>query len=472
MTETMRFTQESTDTRNEDEVARRRRYLLLAEADLERLASLRELAAPHGASLVEQFYDHLLSNQETRTRFRSDRHIQNVKRAQAQYFSELFLGKCDRDYYENRRRVGKAHERIGLEPEWYIGAYCIYLNQLLPIILRHFEDDMETGIDACQSLIKLICFDIGVAIDTYIEAMAAREAAQVRSFIEAMLEFSSGLSTVSGELLGATTSQTSAAQQQATGIAEITTTLSELRHTSEQALEKAEAVIAESDRSIEASKRGAEAVEAAVGGMSDIRAQVETIAHKIVSLSGHTQQIGDIISSVNEIAEQSKLLALNAAIEAARAGDQGRGFAVVATEIRSLADQSKQATARVRKILGDIQAATNSAVIATEEGTKKVEAGVALANRAGENIHVLGRSVEESAGAARLIANAARQQSSGIQQVAEAMDSIHQATSSTVGGLRQTESSAQRLDEMMSSMNALVKTFTQPKLKQPEFKMT
>jgi methyl-accepting chemotaxis protein len=462
---------DSASKSKETDLERRRRYLLISEVDLQRLVAVRDVAAKHAAAVVDRFYEHLLSNPETKAHFRSEKHIRNVKRTQAQYFAELFLGNCDEAYLEDRLRVGKTHERIGLAPEWYIGAYCIYMNQLLPIIMHQFKDDIDLGIATFQSLVKLICFDVAVAIDTYIEAMATREADQVRSFVDAITEFSTDLATASSGILGATANQTSAAQQQAAGIAEITTTLSELRQMSGQVLEKAEKVISESDRSIEASKTGAKAVEDAIQGMHEVREQVETIAQKIVSLSEQTQQIGDIITSVNEIAEQSKLLALNAAIEAARAGDHGRGFAVVATEIRSLAEQSKQATGRVRKILGDIQAATNSAVVATEQGTKKVESGVNLANRAGENIHVLGQSVEESAGAARLIANAARQQSAGIQQVADAMGSINQATVSTVAGLKQTEDSAQKLDHMTNSMNALVATFTKPKVKQAEYKM-
>ena len=94
------------------------------------------------------------------------------------------------------------------------------------------------------------------------------------------------------------------------------------------------------------------------------------IAETILALSEQTQQIGDIIATVNDIADQSNLLALNAAIEAARAGEAGKGFAVVAGEVRSLAEQSRQATAQVKEILGDIQKATNTAVMVTEEGTK------------------------------------------------------------------------------------------------------
>jgi methyl-accepting chemotaxis protein len=453
------------------ESERRKNYLLIEQADLDRLTLLKTVAATHASAHVDRFYDHLLANASTRGHFQSERHIQNVKRTQAKYFSELFDGKCDVEYLRNRYRVGRAHERIGLEPEWYVGAYCIYMNQLFPMILEHYKDNKSLGIATIQSLVKLICFDMGVAIDTYIDAIGQRAATQVEAYVASTTSFAAELEKASSDIMGATASQTTATQEQATGVAEITTTLSELHVMSAQTLEKAQAVIGESDRSIDASRSGSKAVEDAVQGMHEIREQVETIAQKIVTLSEQTQQIGDIIMSVNEITEQSKLLALNAAIEAARAGEQGRGFAVVAAEIRSLADQSKQATARVRKILGDIQNATNSAVIATEQGTKKVEAGVALTNRAGETIEMLGRSVEASAGAARLIANASRQQTSGIQQVSDAMNGINEATKSSVGGMQQTEASAKKLAEMTNHMQALMQQVSRSKQRAPEYRM-
>jgi methyl-accepting chemotaxis protein len=453
------------------ESERRKKYLLIDQADLERLAALKTLAATHASAHVDRFYDHLLSNDSTRVHFQSERHIQNVKRTQAKYFSELFDGKCDVDYLRDRYRVGRAHERIGLDPEWYVGAYCIYMNQLFPMIMAHYKENPDLGMATMQSLIKLICFDMGVAIDTYIDGLTQRQASQMEAYVSSVMSFASELEKSSSDIMGATASQSTATQEQATGVAEITTTLSELHVMSAQTLEKAQAVISESDRSIDASRSGSKAVEDAVQGMHEIREQVETIAQKIVTLSEQTQQIGDIIMSVNEITEQSKLLALNAAIEAARAGDQGRGFSVVAAEIRSLADQSKQATARVRKILGDIQNATNSAVIATEQGTKKVEAGVTLTNRAGETIEMLGKSVEASAGAARLIANASRQQTSGIQQVSDAMNGINEATKSSVEGMQQAETSAKKLAEMTTHMQALVQQLSKPRQRVPERRM-
>ena len=138
-------------------------------------------------------------------------------------------------------------------------------------------------------------------------------------------------------------------------------------------------------------RAGRKSVESAIEGMQRIREQMESIAESIVQLSEQSQAIGEIIATVNDLAEQSNLLAVNAAIEAAKAGEQGKGFAVVAQEVKSLAEQSKQATAQVRTILGDIQKATSAAVMATEQGSKAVEAGVKQSGEAGESIRQLGR---------------------------------------------------------------------------------
>jgi methyl-accepting chemotaxis protein len=110
--------------------------------------------------------------------------------------------------------------------------------------------------------------------------------------------------------------------------------------------------------------------------MKHIHDQMESVAASILHLSEQSQAIGEIIATVTDLAERSNLLAVNAAIEAAKADEQGKGFAVVAQEVKSLAEQSKQATAQVRTILNDIQTAMSAAVMATEQGSKAVDAGV------------------------------------------------------------------------------------------------
>jgi methyl-accepting chemotaxis protein len=460
----------ATETLAQD-LKKRTEFLNIGDQDADNLIDFREAAIANMEKVVGRFYEHLLKHDETRAHFQSEKHIQTLRKTQSEYFARLFSGEYDAAYAENRIVVGRTHERIGLGPQWYIGAYSMYLCELMPVVFEHYKGKPAKITNVLQSVVKMICLDMGFAIDTYIEALQRREAEQVDKFVTALGQFHSQLSGASSAISAATTQQTAAVQQQSTSVAEVTSTLSELRQTSSQSLEKAEAVIQVAEKSVDASQTGAKSVEAAVRGMKETRDQVGAIADRILALSEQTQQISDIITSVNEIAEQSKLLALNAAIEAARAGEHGKGFAVVATEIRSLADQSKQATAQVRKILGDIQSATNSVVIVTDEGSKRAEQGMQLATSAGENIHQLSGSIEESADAARLIANAARQQSAGVQQVADAMVSVNEALNSTLQALRQTEDQAGNVLEMMSVMNELMETFSKPKTKDAQYQL-
>jgi methyl-accepting chemotaxis protein len=183
---------------------------------------------------------------------------------------------------------------------------------------------------------------------------------------------------------------------------------------------------------------------------------VESIANSIVALAEQAQAIGEITTTVSEIAEQTNMLSLNAAVEAARAGDQGRGFAVVAGEIRALAEQSKKATVQVRQLLGDIQRATNAAVVATEHGTRQVEAGNRQVSEAGETIRLLVEAVGQASNAATQIVASAGQQAAGMAQIREAMASIHEATHQNLASTRQAENAAQDLNSMGQRLLELV----------------
>ncbi len=131
------------------------------------------------------------------------------------------------------------------------------------------------------------------------------------------------------------------------------------------------------------------AVKTNIEKMFSIRHKIQTIAELILELSDFVQSISSTIGLVEDIAEQTNLLALNAAVEAARAGEHGKGFAVVASEIRKLADESKQATSKIISLINDIQQTANSTVLATEEGTKEIESGLELAHVISENIEQL-----------------------------------------------------------------------------------
>lgn len=269
-------------------------------------------------------------------------------------------------------------------------------------------------------------------------------------------EAASGVAAAAAEILASTTQQIASATEQDAAVSQTMSTVEEVRVTVKQTSERAQTVAESSQESVDVSRNGQTSVIDTVNGMKSIQQRVASIAENILMLSERTQQIGEIIETVNEIADQSKLLALNASIEAARAGEEGKGFAVVAMEVRQLAERSRDATSRVRDILNQIQQATNTAVMVTEEGSKGAESGMQYAERAGEAIRDLARTIEEASQAAVQIAASTHQQTNGMDQLAMAMMAIKQATAQTAASTRQAERSAQDLHEMAMQMQKAV----------------
>jgi len=256
------------------------------------------------------------------------------------------------------------------------------------------------------------------------------------------------LASTSSQILATTTQVASGSAETATAVAETTATVEEVKQTAQMASQKARNVSDSAQKASQVTQSGRKSVEEAMRGMQRIQEQMDAIAESIVHLSEQSQAIGEIIATVHDLAEQSNLLAVNAAIEANKAGEHGKGFAVVAQEVKSLAEQSKQATAQVRTILGDIQKATGVAVLATEQGSKAVQAGVMQTADTGEAIRLLADSIAEAAQAATQIAASSQQQMVGMDQVALAMENIKQASVHNLSGTRQAEIAAQELHEL------------------------
>jgi len=196
-----------------------------------------------------------------------------------------------------------------------------------------------------------------------------------------------------------------------------------------------------------------------IGGINQIQEQMEYIAETIVRLSEHSQAIGEIIAAVDDLAEQSNLLAVNASIEASKAGEYGKGFIVVAQEIKGLAEQSKQATKQVRSILNDVQKASSAAVMATEKGTKAVDATVKQSVGTGDSIRELSRSIAEVSQAVMQIAASNQQELVGMDQVAMAMVNIKQATAQNAAGTKQVEVTVRNLHNLGQKLKTLVEHY-------------
>ncbi|HVF85618.1 MAG TPA: methyl-accepting chemotaxis protein [Abditibacteriaceae bacterium] len=281
----------------------------------------------------------------------------------------------------------------------------------------------------------------------------------LRRVLADLSEAASVLGTSSSEIVASTSQFAANATETSVAVTETTATVAEVRQTAQVSSDKARSVSNSAQKAAEISLEGRQATEATGADIERIQEQMESIAESMVRLSEQSRDIGAIIATVDDLAQQSNLLAVNAAIEAAKAGEQGKGFAVVAQEVKNLAEQSRQATNQVRTILKDIQKATSAAVMATEQGSKAVETGVRQSARAGEAIGALSDSVDEAAQAATQIAASSQEQLVGMDQVVMAMESIKQASGQNVDGARQLETAAHDVNELGQRLKQLVERY-------------
>jgi methyl-accepting chemotaxis protein len=203
-------------------------------------------------------------------------------------------------------------------------------------------------------------------------------------------------------------------------------------------------------------KHGSQSATRNTGTFGRIHDDMDVVAEAIERLSEQARSVGDIVTAVNDIAEQSNLLSVNASIEAAKAGEHGKGFSVVAQEVKTLAEQSKQAVAQVRIILGEIQKASDVAEQAVVQSRDAVEAGRVESSGAIENtvaeLVVASKAVEAN----QLISQTSRQQLAGMEQISQAMRSISDAGSQAASGTREVEREAQELKELAISLQGIV----------------
>ncbi len=284
-------------------------------------------------------------------------------------------------------------------------------------------------------------------------------AENLKNITKELLQAVSVVSAASSEILAGTSQLSATATETATAVSETTATVEEVKQTSFVTRNKAKFVAEISQKAVEVSVSGKNSTQATIDGIHKIGTQMEMIAESIIKLSEQSRAISEIISVVKDIAEQTNLLAVNASIEAARAGEQGKGFVVVAQEIKSLADQSKLATTQVRTILNEIQNAISATVMATEQGSKTVEAGIKQSTIAGESIKTLTDTIEEAAQAAFQIEASSQQQFLGMDQVVAAMENIKVASSQNASTTRQLESSVQNLKLLGENLRKLSEQF-------------
>ncbi len=281
----------------------------------------------------------------------------------------------------------------------------------------------------------------------------------LRELSTKIMETGEQTGAASAEISAIVEQQASTSSEQSSAVAETTATIEELAGTAKQIADTAESVARVAEETFNHARQGHDAVAATLDGMESINEKVNKVAAKTLSLGEKSQRIGTILEIINDIADQTNLLALNAAVEAARAGDQGRGFAVVAGEVRRLAEESVEATGKIKSLIDEIQSETNSTILATEESAKEVGRGVDLATNAGKSLESILEVVAENTTAANEISVATQQQKSASEQVVVAMTNISEASKQQANGARQTAAATEQLNRAAVELREAIARF-------------
>jgi twitching motility protein PilJ len=322
--------------------------------------------------------------------------------------------------------------------------------QLLDELADLAEGDLTVHASVTENFTGAIADSINYAID------------QMRALVSNINRLSVRVARAADETQGTAKNLAKASENQAREISAASAAINDMAvsidHVSSNAAESA----AVADRAVAIASKGSEVVQATIAGMDNIRGQIQETAKRIKRLGESSQEIGDIVSLINDIADQTNILSLNAAIQASMAGDAGRGFAVVADEVQRLAERSSAATKQIAALVKTIQTDTNEAVISMEQTTAEVVNGAKRAQDAGvalEEIESVSNSLAELI---QNISNAARQQAASAGHVSNTMSVIQEITSQTANSTEATAHSIGALATMAKEMRTSVEGFKLP----------
>ncbi len=322
--------------------------------------------------------------------------------------------------------------------------------QLLDEIADLAEGDLTIHASVTENFTGAIADSINFAID------------QMRGLVSNINDLSVQVAKAAAETQSTASNLASAAENQAREIGAASQAINEMAvsidHVSSNAAESA----AVADRAVEIANKGSDVVQDTITGMDTIRGQIQETSKRIKRLGESSQEIGDIVSLINDIADQTNILSLNAAIQASMAGDAGRGFAVVADEVQRLAERSSAATKQIAALVKTIQTDTNEAVISMEQTTTEVVNGAKRAQDAGVALEEIENVSTSLAELIQNISNAARQQAASAGHISNTMNVIQDITAQTVSATDQTASSIGKLAGMANQMRESVEGFNLP----------
>ncbi|MDA0788977.1 MAG: methyl-accepting chemotaxis protein [Proteobacteria bacterium] len=322
--------------------------------------------------------------------------------------------------------------------------------QLLDELADLADGDLRVQATVSESFTGAIADSINFSID------------QMRALVSKINDTSAQVSTAADQTQQSVSQLSQASQKQAAEIADVSTAVDEMAVSIDMVSYNAAESSSVAERSVEIANQGAEVVQNTIDGMDKIRGQIQETAKRMKRLGESSQEIGDIVALINDIADQTNILSLNAAIQASMAGDAGKGFAVVADEVQRLAERSGAAARQISALVKTIQSDTNEAVSSMEQTTAEVVQGTRLAQDAGVALGEIEGVSKSLAEIIEIISDAARQQAASAGKISNTMKSIQEITSQTTDGTKTTVTAVGNLAEITNQLRASVTGFKLP----------
>lgn len=372
------------------------------------------------------------------------------------------------DYYEKRvdLRVAGAKE-VSKTAIWFMygfGLAALVLSIVTSIVItRSIKRPLN---EIVGTITDIAGGDLTRRVDYQSKDELGQLCNHFNDFVGVFQNIMVGLVADAGKVASASTQLMSTAHLMAEGSEEVVaqantvaTAGEEMAATSNDIAHNCHLTAQSARRANDAAVEGSGVVQATVTVMGSIAECVKSAAKTVELLGSRSDQIGAIVGTIEDIADQTNLLALNAAIEAARAGEQGRGFAVVADEVRALAERTTRATKEISDMIKSIQNETKSAVTAMEEGNKEVERGTQEAARSGRALEDILEQINAVTMQANQIATAAEEQTATTSEISSNMMQITEVVQRTARGAGETSESAKSLSEMSEDLQRVVSKF-------------
>ena len=415
------------DTSNDRDT--RMRFMRIDEETGRMLRELWVIVEPKLPTILDGFYRHVTSEPKLAALIGNG--IPRLKAAQGGHWAKLFTGTFDAAYMDGVRTIGLVHNKIGLEPRWYIGGYSYVLCQLTDIAIAAYKWKPAKLSRILVALNTAVMTDMDLAISVYQDALLAdRQRRQVK-MQEAIADFNGEVNVALKALDGSSNTLSATANGLAANAEETTRQATAVAAASEQSASNVQTVAAASEELSSAVREIGRQVDQSTTVATQAVAQARQSKVTMDGLAETAHKIGEVVSLIANIAGQTNLLALNATIEAARAGEAGKGFAVVASEVKSLAGQTAKATDEISQQIAAVQAATQQSVVSITGIGSTIEEINSITSSISASLAQQQAAIEEIACNIQEAARGTQEVSSNISGVSDAAADTG-ATSSTM----------------------------------------